>query len=154
MGDGREIGPKLVLLGIRSDEPGHRGMNGRVSVHGCKKYYKHGGATAPRFLSWAMSNYIINKHSELSPPFHLTTDDVTAELDTHRVTPRTPTRHRLTRGMGGKIAVQYSTYWDYIERPTWEHEEELQQYGNLVVSYWAGEPVQVKGENAKYRRCP
>ena len=27
-----------------------------------------------------------------------------------------------------------------------------EQYGNLVVSYWAGEPVQVKGGNAKYRR--
>ena len=152
MSDGREVGPKLILLEIRTDEPG-RGINARVSVHRCKKCYNpHEGATAPRFLPWSMSNYVLNKYSEISPPFHLTTDDVTAELDTHRVTPRTLTKHRLTRGLGGKIAVQYYTYWDGLERPTWEHEEELKQYGNCVVRYWAGGPVQVKGENAKYRR--
>ena len=50
MGDGHEIGPILLLLDIRSDEPGHRGINARVSVHRCKKCYNpHGGATAPRF---------------------------------------------------------------------------------------------------------
>ena len=47
--------------------------------------------------------------------------------------------------------MQYFTYWEGLERPTWEHEEELTQYGNCVFGYWAGEPVQVKGENAKYR---
>lgn len=99
-----------------------------------------------------MSNYVLNKYSEISPPFHLTADDVTAELDTHRVTPQKLTKHRLTRGLGGKVAVQYYTYWEDLERPTWEHEEEIEQYGSLVSSYWAGEPVQVKGENAKYRR--
>lgn len=145
-------GAKANLLEIRTDEPG-RGINARVSVHRCKKCYNpHEGATAPRFLPWSMSNYVLNKYSEISPPFHLTTDDVTAELETHRVTPRTLTKHRLTRGLGGKIAVQYSTYWDGLERPTWEHEEELKHYGNCVVRYWAGGPVQVKGENAKFRR--
>ena len=84
--DGRELGPKL-LLEIRTDEPG-RGINARVSVHRCKKCYNpHEGASAPRFLPWSMSNYVLNKDSELSPPFHLTTDDVAAELDTYRVTP-------------------------------------------------------------------
>ena len=80
-----------------------------------------------------MNNYDLNKYSELSPPFHLTTDDVTAERDTYRVTPRVLTKYRLTRGLGGKIAVQYYTCWDELERPTLEHEEELKQYGNCVV---------------------
>ena len=140
--DGREVGRKLLLLEIRQDEPG-RGINARVSVHRCKKCFNpHGGATAPRFLPWVMSNYVLNKYSAISPPFHLTADDdLIAELDTHRVTPRKITKHRLTRGLGGRIAVQYLTYWDELERPTWEHEEELKQYGNHAVKYWAGKPV-------------
>ena len=150
--DGREIGRKQILLEICKDEPG-RGINARVSVHRCKKCFNpHDGATAPRFLPWAMSSYMLNKYSEISPPFHLTVDVVAVELDTHRVTPRDVTKHRLTQGLGGIIAVQYFTYWDKLERPTWEPEDELKQYGNHVVKYWAGEPVQVGGGNAKYRQ--
>ena len=149
-GDWREVGPKLLLLEKRTDEPG-RGINARVPVHRFKKCYNpHEGATAPRFLPWSMSNYVLNKYSEMSPPFHLTTDDVTAELDTHRM-PCTLTKHRQTRGLGGEISVQYDTYWEGLERPTWDYEEELRQYGNCVVGYWAGEPVQVMGDSAKYR---
>ena len=108
MADGREMGPKLLLSDIKADERGHRGINARVSVHRCKKCFNpHGGETAPRVLPWAMSNYVVNKYSEISPLFHLTTDDVPAELDTHRVTPRKLNKDRLTRGLGGKIAVQY-----------------------------------------------
>ena len=122
-----------MLLEIRTDEPG-RGIDARVSVHRCKRY-PHEGATARGFLPWSTSNYVLNKYSELLPPFHLTTDNVTAELDTYRVTPPVLTKHRLTRGLGGIIAVQYYTYWDELERPTWEHEEECKQYGNCVVKY-------------------
>ena len=98
-----------------------------------------------------MSNYVLSKCSEISTPFHLTADDVNAELDTHHVTPRKITKYRLTRGLGGKIAAQYLTYRDELERPTWEHEEELEQHGNHAVQYWAGEPVQVGGGNPNYR---
>ena len=158
MADGREVGPKLLLLlllllDIKADEPGHRGTNARVSVHQCKKCFNpHGGDTTPQFLPWAMSNYVLNKYSEISPPFHLTTDDVTAELDAHRVTPRKLSKHRLTRGLGENVGVPYYTYWGELERPTWEHEEDLAQHGNLVVRYCAGEPGQVRGNNTKYRR--
>ena len=68
-----------MLLEIRQDEPG-RGINARVSIHRCKKCFNpHDGATAPRFLPWAMGNYVLNKYSEISPPFHLTADDLNAE---------------------------------------------------------------------------
>ena len=153
MADKREVGPKLLLLDIKADEPGHRGINARVTVHRCKKCFNpHEGEAVPRFLPWAMSNYVLNKYSEISPPFHLTNDDVNAELDKHRVTPRKLSKRRLTRGLGGKIAVQYYTHWDELERPTREHKEDLSQCGNLVVRCWAGEPVQVRGDNTKYRR--
>ena len=44
------------------------------------------------------------------------------------------------------------TSWDEVKVKTWEHETDLEQYGNLVSRYWAGDPIQVGGENAKYRR--
>ena len=91
-----------------------------------------------------MGNYVLNKYSELSPPFHLTTDDVTAE-DAHGVTPRTLKKHRLATGQGGEIAVQHFSFWYKLDRPTWAHDEELKQHGNCVVIYRAGGLVQVKG---------
>ena len=147
--DGREVGPNLILLEIRANEPG-RGINARASVHRCKKCFNpHDGTSPPRFLPWALSNYILNKHSELSPLFHLTAEDITTELGTYRPTPCKIAKHRLTRGLGGTIAVQYLTYWENLVRPPWEHEEDLHQYGIHVVGYWAGKPVQDGGGNAK-----
>jgi len=50
------------------------------------------------------------------------------------------------------MAVQYYTHWSGVEKTTWEEEAELRQYGNLVMRYWIGSPVQSGGENAKYRK--
>lgn len=80
-----------------------------------------------------------NKYSETPLPFHLTADDVNAELDTHRVKIPNDAKYRLTRGLAGRIAVQYFTYRDELERPTWEHEEDLKQHGKHVVKYCVGE---------------
>ena len=67
MNDGREVGPKLILLEIRKDEPG-RGINARVSVHRCKKCYNpHQRGTAPRFLPWSMSNYVLKNTRKIHP---------------------------------------------------------------------------------------
>lgn len=74
------------------------------------------------------------------------------ELDIHRVTPRKIAKDRLTKGLGVKIAVQYISYWDGIERPTWGNEEELKPYGNYVVKYWARDPVQIGRGDGKYRQ--
>ena len=112
----------------------------------------HDGATVPRLLPWAMSIHMLDTYPEFSSPFNLAADDVNVELDTHRVTPRNVTKHKLTRGLGGKIEVHHLTYWDELERRTLEHGEELKQHGNHVVTCWAGEPVQVRGGNSKYRQ--
>ena len=49
--------------------------------------------------------------------------------------------------------VQYITCWDELENTFWETEQGLGQYSNVVESYWAREPKQVGGENARYRAC-
>lgn len=49
------------------------------------------------------------------------------------ILPESISEYRLTRGLGGKIVVQYMTHWDETETTSWEHEEELKQYGSMVV---------------------
>lgn len=50
------------------------------------------------------------------------------------------------------MAVQYLTYWGGLNVPRWEREADLEQYGRqMILKYWLGEPVQVKGDNAQYR---
>ena len=142
----------MLLLEVRKDEPG-REINPRVSMYRCKKCNTpNEGEDRPKFLTWAMSSYVLNMYSERSPPFHLTAEDVSMELDHYRIQPTHITKHRISRGLGGKNAVQYFTSWDEVTVKTWEHETDLDQYGSLVSRYWAGDPVQVGGENAKYGR--
>ena len=54
------------------------------------------------------------------PPFHLTAEDVTTELGTHRVTPCKITKHSLDGGggLGGTLAVQFLTHWESLVRTT------------------------------------
>ena len=92
-----------------------------------------------------MSSYVLNKYSDLSPPFHLTVDDVNMEKDTYRVTPRSIVSHRILRGFSGTVSVQYLTSWNELKKSYWETEQDLEQYGNVVERYWAGEPKQVGG---------
>ena len=97
-----------------------------------------------------MSSLVLNKCSDLSPPFHLTADDVNMETYSYRITPRSIVSHRTLRGFSGTVSVQYLTSWNELENTSWETEQDLEQYGNVVERYWAGKPKQVGGENAKY----
>ena len=100
---------------------------------------------------WAMSSQVLNKYSDLSPPFRLTVDDVNMETDFFQVTPRSVVSHRILRGFSGTVSVQYLTSWNELEKTSREIEQALELYGNVVERYWAGEPKQVGRENAKYR---
>ena len=96
-----------------------------------------------------MSLYVLNKHSDLSPPFHLTVDDVNME----RIPTRSHQDPSLVTGFSedfwnGERAVPHQL--NERENTSWETEQDLGQYGNVVERYWAGEPKQVGGENAKY----
>lgn len=59
--------------------------------------------------------------------------------------------HRINRGLGGKPAVQYYTHWT-SDRRSWEHEVELEQYGDVVLNYWHEQTELVSGGNTLYRR--
>ena len=77
------VGRNLLLSGTSHDDS--KRINAHVSVRKCKRYYNpHEGERRPQFLLWAVSSYVLNKYSDLSPPFLLTVDDVNME--------RTPTR--------------------------------------------------------------
>ena len=139
--DGDLVGRNLLLLD-RANEDSRR-INARVSVHTCERCYNpHEGERRPQFLPWVMSSYVLNKYSNLSPLFYLTVDDVT---------PRSIVIRRILRGFSEMVSVQYLTSWHELENTSWETEQDLEQYGNVVERNWAGNPEQVGGENAKYR---
>lgn len=58
----------------------------------------------------------------------------------------------MARGLGEKTAVQYVSRWEGVNRPRWEHEEDLEQYGRVILMYWLGDPEQNYGDKAKYRK--
>ena len=144
MGPGKapegDLGGRNLLLLDTSHEDS-RCINARVSVHRCKRCYNpHEGERRPQFLPWAMSSYVLNKYSDLSPPFHLTVDNANMETDSYRVTPRSIVSHRIPRGFSKMVSLQYLTSWNELENTSWETEQDLEQYGNVVEHYWAGEP--------------
>ncbi|CAB1105230.1 unnamed protein product [Ectocarpus sp. CCAP 1310/34] len=150
--EGEKVGPNILYLDVNKDEPGTN-INERVSVYRCKKCYtQHENEDRPRFLPWGFSKYVLNKFSELAPPFHLTAEDVEEEVDSRELVPCKISRHRICRGISGKGAVQYYTHWTGLAKCTWEHEVELEQYGDVVLKYWNEQPEQSAGGNIRYRR--
>ena len=90
----------------------------------------------------------------MSPPFHLTADDVNMEMDSSIAPHRDPS---LVTGFSEEFLVwgtcsisPAGTNWKILSGKT---EQGLEQYSNVVESYWAREPKQVGGENARYRAC-
>ena len=83
--DGDLVGRNLLLLDMRHEYSRH--IKARVSVRICKICYSpHEGERRSNFLPRAMSRYVPNKYSDMSPPFHLTVDDVNIEMDSYRAT--------------------------------------------------------------------
>ena len=67
------------------------------------------------------------------------------ELDNYRIKPTFITKHRISRGLGGKNAVQYYTNWDEVSVKTWEHETNTEiQYLDigLEIRYKSEEKMQ------------
>lgn len=55
------IEAKVLFLEVRKDEPGTE-INARFSVHRCKLCYSpHNRTERPRFVSWAISKYMLHK---------------------------------------------------------------------------------------------
>ena len=145
------VGRNLLLLDTSHEDSSR--INVRVSVHRCKRCYNpHEGERRPQFLPRATSSYVLNKCSDLSPPFHLTVDDVNMETDSYRVTPRSIVSHRILRGFSGTVSAQYLTSWNELEKTSWETEQDLEQYGNVVEHYWADEPSKLAEKTRNIER--
>ena len=146
----RFVGPKLPYLEL----PFQNMANPRVSVLRCKRcFHPHEKGNRPRFMPWQLSSYVLNKFSELAPPFYLTTDDLDIELDSQRAKPLKIRAHRLNRRPGGTLNVQFKTVWRGHETSTWEHESSMAQYdGDIVRKYWCSDEInQVGADNRRFR---
>ena len=148
--DGDLVGRNLHLLDMSHEDS--RPINTHVSAHRCKRCYNlHEGERRSQFLPWVMSSYVLHKYLDLWSPFHLTVDDVNMEMYSYRVTPRSIVSRKILQRFSGTVSVQYLTSWNELKKTYWETEQDLEQYGNVVERYWAGESKQVGEENAKYR---
>ena len=77
--------------------------------------------------------YVLNNHTNKSPPFHVTADDVSAPVE--RLEIGKISSHRSLRGWGGAIAVLYETRWEGLLRPSWEREADLLHTREHILKY-------------------
>ena len=137
-------------MDLPSDMPGADARR-RVSVQPCKVCTKpHDQGDIPKYLPAGLTQYVLNKFSKQSPPYHVTQDDVSTPL--HRLEMETITGHHPVRGRGGVIAVMYETHWTGLSGPSWEREMDLQLFRHEILRYWAGTSNQHRQTNRLYRR--
>ena len=92
----------------------------------------------PRHLPAGLTQYVVHAFVAKSPPYHVTTDDVSTPpilTDVAKIT-----GHQCVRGRGGAIPVLYETHWKGLLRPTWERELDLQTFCSKILAYWASGP--------------
>ena len=148
--DRRPLGAKLLLLDLPPDAPGSDSKR-RVSVVRCKPCRNpHDNSDLPRYLPAGLTEYVLNKHTAKSPPYHVTADDVSPRLE--RLEVDSITGHRIVRGRGGVIAIMYETRWAGLQRSSWEREADLQRFRHAILQYWVGSPQQYRVDNRAYRR--
>ena len=91
----------------------------RVSVKRCKPYANpHHRGDMPKYLPAGLTQYVLNKFSKKSPPYHITEDDVWAEVENVH-------GHQSVGGQGGVIAVMYEAHWTRRSRPSWKRKTNL-----------------------------
>ena len=102
--DGDLVVRNLLLLDMRHEDSRH--ITARVSVHRCKLCDSpHEGERRSNFLPWAMSGYVLNTYSDMSPPLHLTADNVNMEMDSYHATPGSLVSHRFLQGFCGTVSA-------------------------------------------------
>ena len=102
------------------------------------------------YLLDGLTQYVLNKFTKKSLPYHVTQNDVLAPLQ--RLEMDRIAGHQSVRGRGGVIAVMYETYWTGLSRPSWEREMGLQLSRQQILLYWAGTPNQHRQTNRLYRQ--
>ena len=148
--DARPVGEKLLFLDLPLNMPGLDAKR-RVSVVRCKPCSNpHDNTDMPRYLPAGLTEYVLNKYTTKSPPYHVTTEDVTPRIE--RLEVDRITAHRFVRGRGGLLAIMYETHWKDLHRPSWEREADLQRSRRHILLYWVGTPQQHRADNRAYRR--
>ena len=103
----------------------------------------------PRHLPAGLAQYVLHAFATKSPPYHVTTDDVSTPpvlIDVAKIT-----GHQCVRVRGGAIAVLYETHWNGILRLTWERELDLQAFRHLILAYWANDPDHHQPNTRQYQ---
>ena len=91
----------------------------RVSVVRCKACLNpHDIADMPRYLPAGLTEYVLDKYTTKSLPYHVTSEDVPPRIE--RLEVDRVTAHRFVRSRGGLLATMYETHWNDLHRPSWE----------------------------------
>ena len=107
--DRSPLGSNLFYLDLPSDLPGSDARR-LVAIERCKACANpHDSGDMPKDLPAGLTQYVLNKSSKKSPPYHVTQDDVSTPLQ--RLEVEQITGHQSTRGRGGVITVLYKTHW-------------------------------------------
>ena len=110
--DGSPLESNLLYLDLPSDLPGSDACR-RVAIERCKLCANpHDSGDLPAGLT----QYVLNKSSKKSPPYHVTQNDVSTPLQ--RLEVDQITGHQSVRGRGGVIAVLYKTHWAGLSEPS------------------------------------
>ena len=148
--DGRPLGDKLLYLDLPSNISGPAAKP-RVTVARCKPCANpYDADDIPRHLPAGLTQYVPHAFATKSPPYHVTTDDVSTPpilIDVAKIT-----GHQCVRGRGGAIAVLYEIHWNGILRPTWEREMDLQTFRHLILAYWANGPDHHQPNTRQYQQ--
>ena len=148
--DRRSLGDILHL-----DLPSH--LSGpaakpRVTVVRCKSCINpYDVDDMPKYLPAGLTQCVLHAFAHKSPPYHVSTDDVTTPpilIDVAKIT-----GHQCVRGCGGAIAVLYETHWTGLLRPTWERELDLKAFRHHVLSYWANAPSNTNPTRGNTNKC-
>ena len=130
---GRPLGDKLLYLDLPSNLSGPAAKP-HVTVARCKPCANpYDVDDIPRHLPAGLTQYVLHVFTTKSPPYDVTTDDVSTPLiliDVAKIT-----GHQCVRGRGGAIAVLHETHWNGTFRPTWEREMDLQAFRHLILPY-------------------
>ena len=148
--DGSPLGINLLFLDLPSDLPG---SNARrcVAIERFKPCANpHDSGDMPKYLQAGLTQYVLNKFSKKSPPYHVTEDDVSTPFQ--RLEVEQITDHQSVRGRGGVIAVLYKMQWAGLSEPSWEQEMDLHLSRSHILRCCAGTPDQHRQTNRLYGR--
>ena len=147
--DGASLGSNLHCLDLLSDLPGSDARR-RVAIDRCKSCANpHDSGDMPKYLPAWLTQYVLNKCSKKSPPYHVTEGGFSTPLQ--RLEVEQITGHQSVRGQGGVIAVLHETHWAGLLEPSWEREMDLHLSRSHILRYWAGTPDQHRQTNCLYR---